>query len=50
MTNECCISVIVPMFNASKFIKKTLLSLIDQDFKEQFGYTVDDCSSIIASR
>ena len=46
MTNECCISVIVPMFNASKFIKKTLLSLIDQDFKEQFEVIiVDDCSS-----
>ena len=46
MTNECCISVIVPMFNASKFIKKTLLSLIDQDFKEQFEVIiVDDCST-----
>ena len=34
------------MFNASKFIKKTLLSLIDQDFKEQFEVIiVDDCSS-----
>ena len=45
MTNECCISVIVPMFNASKFIKKTLMSLIDQDFKEQFEVIIVDNNS-----
>ncbi len=46
MTEKCCVSVIIPMFNASRFIKKTLESVINQDFDKEFEVlVVDDCST-----
>ena len=43
--NNKLVSVIVPVYNAEKFISQTLDSIIKQDYQEKEIIIVDDCST-----
>ncbi len=43
--NEFLFNVIVPVFNAEKYIEKCLISIIDQSYKKFQVQVVDDCSN-----
>lgn len=43
--NEPLISVIIPVYNVEKFLKKCLNSVISQDYKNLEIILIDDCSS-----
>ena len=42
---EGLVSVIIPVYNSSKFIKETILSAVNQSYKKIEVVLVDDCSS-----
>jgi teichuronic acid biosynthesis glycosyltransferase TuaG len=42
---DILVSVIVPVYNASKYISETLLSLENQDFKSFEVFFINDCSN-----
>ena len=44
-TNQKCITVIIPMYNAEKYIGECLDSLLDQTFQDFDVIAVDDCST-----
>ena len=43
--NNILVSVIVPVYNAEKYISQTLDSIIEQDYPEKEIIIVDDCST-----
>jgi len=43
-TNEPLISIIIPLFNAEKYIEETILSVIGQTYSKWELIVVDDCS------
>ena len=45
MTNNPAVSVIIPMFNASKYVGQCLESLLAQTFQDFEVIVVDDCST-----
>ena len=45
MFMEGLVSVIIPVYNSSKFIKETILSAVNQSYKKIEVVLVDDCSS-----
>ncbi len=44
-TNKPLVSVVIPMYNAEKYIKETLNSVFNQTFKDFEVVLVNDCSS-----
>ncbi|TKZ35604.1 glycosyltransferase family 2 protein [Brachyspira catarrhinii] len=43
--NNCFISIIIPVFNTEKYLKRCLDSIVNQTFKDMEIILVDDCSS-----
>ena len=43
--NELLFNIVVPLFNAEKYVEKCLLSIINQSYKNFQLQVVDDCSS-----
>ena len=43
--NEPLISIIIPVFNAQKYIEETILSVIGQTYSNWELIVVDDCST-----
>lgn len=43
--STCAISVVIPMHNAEKFIRQTLISVLASKFKDYEVILVDDCST-----
>ena len=42
--NELLFNIVVPLFNAEKYIEKCLLSIVNQSYKRFQVQVVDDCS------
>ncbi len=45
MSMERLVSILIPVYNCEKFIEKTLLSIIEQSYKNIEIVIVDDCST-----
>lgn len=45
MSTEALVSVLIPVYNCEKFIEKTLLSIINQSYKNLEIVIIDDCST-----
>ena len=43
--SELLFNIVVPLFNAEKYIEKCLISIIDQSYKKFQVQVVDDCSN-----
>ena len=49
MTNQVAISVIIPCFNAEKFIKNCLDDLHNQNFEKDIEIIIIDDASVLSS-
>ena len=43
--STCAVSVIIPLYNAEKFIRQTLISVLASKFSDYEVLVVDDCST-----
>ncbi|MBQ9480521.1 MAG: glycosyltransferase, partial [Selenomonadaceae bacterium] len=44
LMSEPAISVIIPMFNAEKYIRQCLISVLSQKLQDFEAIVIDDCS------
>ena len=45
MTNDKLVSIIIPVYNASRFLEETINSIQEQTYSNWEAIFIDDCSS-----